>query len=357
MSLVISQTQEVHEEIVDLLEQLRRMQDLQVTIEVRFITLNDNFFERIGVDFDFTIAKNISNPTAAGFTAPQAVNVGGQNFTAPSYNPNGNNGVAISGIQGGSNNPAQNGIFTADNSINFSQGTYALGVPQFGGFDAAAGATVGFAILSDIEAFFFINAAAGDRRTNVLQAPKVTLFNGHQAFVSDTSQTPFVISVIPVVGDFAAAQQPVIVVLSEGTFMTVQAVVSNDRRFVRLTIVPFFSKIGNVQTFTFQGTDTTTSTTTRSGIVNQATNLFNNNNDQSTTSHSGVTVQLPTFSFVTVTTTVSVPDGNGTVLFSGIKRPERGPQRVRRTDSRRDPLPEPPLSGTRSASAARPRAC
>ncbi len=51
LSLVISQTQEVHEEIVDLLEQLRRNQDLQVTIEVRFITLNDNFFEQIGVDF------------------------------------------------------------------------------------------------------------------------------------------------------------------------------------------------------------------------------------------------------------------------------------------------------------------
>ena len=55
LSLVISQTQEVHEEIVDLLEQLRRLQDLQVTIEVRFITLNDNFFERIGVDFQFNI--------------------------------------------------------------------------------------------------------------------------------------------------------------------------------------------------------------------------------------------------------------------------------------------------------------
>ena len=116
-----------------------------------------------------------------------------------------------------------------------------------------------------------------------MQAPKVTLFNGQQAFVSDTTQSPFVITVIPVVGDFAAAQQPVIVVLSEGTFMTVQAVVSNDRRFVRLTIVPFFSKIGNVQTFTFQGTDTTTTNTTRNGIVNQATNLFNTNNDQATT--------------------------------------------------------------------------
>ena len=60
LSLVVSQTQEVHEQIADLLEQLRRLQDLQVTIEVRFITLNDNFFERIGVDFDFDIDNDVT---------------------------------------------------------------------------------------------------------------------------------------------------------------------------------------------------------------------------------------------------------------------------------------------------------
>ena len=91
----------------------------------------------------------------------------------------------------------------------------------------------------------------------MLQAPKVTLFNGQQASVVDASFVPFVISVIPVVGDFAAAQQPVIVVLSEGTMMTVQAVVSDDRRYVRLTLVPFFSQIGEVQEFTFEGSETT----------------------------------------------------------------------------------------------------
>lgn len=53
ISLIISQTQAVQEQLADLLGQLRRLQDLQVTIEVRFITLNDNFFEEIGVDFDF----------------------------------------------------------------------------------------------------------------------------------------------------------------------------------------------------------------------------------------------------------------------------------------------------------------
>jgi len=145
--------------------------------------------------------------------------------------------------------------------------------------------------------------------------------------VSDTSQSPFVISVIPVVGDFAAAQQPVIVVLSEGTFLTVQAVVSNDRRFVRLTVVPFFSHIGDdVRTFQFTGTETTTTDTSAEGWVNPDDandRRRNNESNQATVTRSGTTVQLPTFSFISVTTTVSVPDG-GTVLLGGIKRLSEG---------------------------------
>ena len=69
LSLVISQTQEVHEQIADLLEQLRRLQDLQVTIEVRFITLNDDFFERIGVDFDFDIDDGVGPRSATDSVA------------------------------------------------------------------------------------------------------------------------------------------------------------------------------------------------------------------------------------------------------------------------------------------------
>ena len=43
LSLVVYQNQETHEQIQDLLDQLRRLQDLQITIEVRFITLQDDF--------------------------------------------------------------------------------------------------------------------------------------------------------------------------------------------------------------------------------------------------------------------------------------------------------------------------
>jgi general secretion pathway protein D len=313
LSLVVSQTQDVHEQIADLLEQLRRLQDLQVTIEVRFITLSDRFFERIGVDFDFRIDDNthLNNqtdllPTRAGGNPVPAVNIN----QVSSFFDDDNYSI---GIGWGPTGPS------ADLDLAFNQDSFASSAPQFGNFDANTAGSFGFAILSDIEAFFLLEAAQGDDRTNILQAPKVTLFNGQSANVNDQTTRPFVTSVIPVVGDFAAAYQPVIVVLNEGTSLNVQAVVSADRRFVRLTLVPFFSQIGEVNTFTFDGTVTTDSGT----VVQDPSNPDDTVTQNETRTVQGTTVQLPTFAFTSVTTTVSVPDG-GTVLLGGVKRLREG---------------------------------
>ena len=367
LSLVVSQTQEVHEEIANLLEQLRRLQDLQVTIEVRFITLADTFFERIGVDFDFNIQTNVNEPLnmtaiptqSNGSISPfsQGINAsqGGRSQTIGLDN-SGNPGVALyqsnqgigqggigqGGIgQGGigQGGIGQGGITpTGRNfySIPFRQNSFGSAtVPSLPGLPdpATSAANFGFAILSDIEAYFLIQAAQGNTRSNVMQAPKVTLFNGQQAFVSDTRQRPFVTAVVPVVGDFSAAQQPVITVLNEGTAVNVQAVVSNDRRFVRLTLVPFFSQIGRVEQFQFEGSRSTKSKTSdeKSGTdvkVPGADGLVGLTNGVASSGElelqsNGTTIQLPEFLFTTVTTTVSVPDG-GTVLLGGIKRLREG---------------------------------
>ena len=330
LSLVISQTQEVHEEIARLLQQLRELQDLQVTIEVRFISLADNFFERIGLDFDFDIDDDIDGPlqvfgrqndNAAAF-------INRTQFQNPPFNVSSGTGVGTNpprDVQDRDHGPsatvglAAPGVFSADLDIPFNQNSITIAAPPgtfgYNGIGASGGANLGFAILSDLEAYFFLEAVQNDVRTNLLQAPKVTLFNGQQAFVSDTVQSPFVISVTPVVGDFAAAQQPVIVVLNEGTSLSVQAVVSPDRRFVRLTVVPFFSQIQDVDTFTFEGSETTVTRSQSDGPENATTGR----EEESETVRSGTTVQLPQFAFTTVTTTVSVPDG-GTVLLGGIKR-------------------------------------
>jgi len=349
LSIVVSQTQEVHDEIADLLQQLRRLQDLQVAIEVRFIRLNDTFFERIGVDFDFNIQSNVRDPlnmtavpgSGGGSTSPYSLGIpaspGGPTQTIGLDNA-GNPGVTRIGSVGQNQTlngqPVQNFY-----SIPFRQNSFgAAQVPSMPGLPdpTTSAATFGFAILSDIEAYFLIQAAQGNTRSNVMQAPKVTLFNGQNAFINDSVSRPFVTSVIPVVGDFAAAQQPVITVLSEGTSVNVQAVVSNDRRFVRLTLIPRFSQIGKVQEFQFEGSR---STSTKSadeksgldgGVGQQGQNplgaslgLNAKTSNEQTVRSSGTTIQQPEYITTSVTTTVSVPDG-GTVLLGGIKRLREG---------------------------------
>ncbi|HBJ38897.1 MAG TPA: general secretion pathway protein GspD [Planctomycetaceae bacterium] len=288
LSLVISTTSEVHDQIAELLASLRKLQNLQVTIEVRFITLSDSFFEQIGVDFDVSFDDNVKKL------------------------PTDDKGPAVTiGWDG------TNGLPTADFDIKLNNN---FGVtPAFGAFDAGAGSTLGFAILSDIEAFFFLQAAQGDARTNVLQAPKVTLFDGQQANISDQVERVFVTSIQPVVGDFAVAQQPIVTVLKEGTQLNVQAVVSDDKRFVRVTLVPYFSQIGDVGTFTYEGRRRRSSNNVeRDPVTGEPIRR-----DEEDDIIEGTTVQQPTLASTNISTTVSVPDG-GTILLGGIKRMREG---------------------------------
>ena len=148
------------------------------------------------------------------------------------------------------------------------------------------------------------------------------MFNGQSASVTDGAQRPFVTSVVPVVGDFAVAHQPVITILPDGTNLNVTAVVSDDRRFVRLQLVPFFTQVTSVDTFTFDGSTTTeqSSSTVLDNLldaVDGGTRTAENETEKVTTQ--GITVQLPVLSTTSINTVVSVPDG-GTVLMGGIKR-------------------------------------
>jgi hypothetical protein len=160
LSLVIAQTQEGHQGVADLLEQLRRLQDQQVATQVRFNTTNDNFFERIGVGFGFNLRG----------------------------------GGDIVGLD-------PTGQPTASGDIQFRQGSAQSAVPPFGGYDPASDATAGFAVNgSEGDLLFNFFGGQGNTRTSVTQAPVVVIPNGGQGTFSDTSQVPFVTGVIPVVG-------------------------------------------------------------------------------------------------------------------------------------------------------------
>jgi hypothetical protein len=136
------------------------MQGTQVQITAPFHSLNDSYYERIGVDFDF------------------------------SFRPGGN----VVGLD-------QFGNPTSDGRIHFNQGSFDSALPQFGGHDASTDATFGFGIAgSKFSPRFRFALGQGSNRSHVMQAPTVVMHDGQTGFVSDTSQRPFVTSVIPVVG-------------------------------------------------------------------------------------------------------------------------------------------------------------
>jgi hypothetical protein len=98
--------------------------------------------------------------------------------------------------------------------------------------------------------------------------------NAQQAFSASRSNNPLNnlpggingAGFFPFAMQGAVGYQPVITTLPSGVNMSATAVISADRRYVRITATPLFSTIGPVQTFNFEsGAQTTTTSGTTSG--------------------------------------------------------------------------------------------
>ncbi len=325
ISLIIRHTAEVHEEVVDLLRQLRKLQDLQISVEVRFITLDDNFFEQIGVDFDVSIHSNVAG-RGSSFAVNPLLSAGGTGGTAGTAGvfggTAGSGGTAATAGTAGTGtgyliNPIRDhtfgnrqpltvgrpaagdtGNFTPDLQIPFTNGSYAAStvsntVPN-------VGSNFGIAFLSDLEVYLFLTAAQGDSRSNLVQAPKVTSFNGALATVISVNEINYVASLFPLIGAGAGSFIPQIATIQDGVTLSVTPVVSADRRYVRMTLSPSF--------ITFSGFDNISVPIVAGGGGLGGGGAVAN-----------ATIQLPRLTRNTVQTTVTVPDG-GTVLLGGVKR-------------------------------------
>jgi type II secretory pathway component GspD/PulD (secretin)/tetratricopeptide (TPR) repeat protein len=304
LALVITQTPDIQEQVAELLAALRRLQDIQVTVEVRFITIDEAFYERIGLDFNL----NVVTPTNPHYE-PQIISgqfqpFGFDNrFTPQNY---------IFGLQP-SNGPPAPSVPTPDLNIPIRDSSFGPSVPPFGGFPGSPGVdggiSLGLAFLSDIQVFLFLEAAQGDRRTNVMQAPKLTLFNGQFSTVNIQDQQYFVTNVTAA----SAAGQVVFIPQNQafptGVFLGVQAVVSADRRFVRLNLTPNLTNLTQSAAALFP-------------ITTFITPVFENGSQGLPIPFTQF-LQQPKFNTVNVQTTVNVPDG-GTVLLGGLKTLREG---------------------------------
>ena len=168
-SLVINQTSDIQGEIADLLAALRKLQEQEVSVEVRFITVSENFYESIGVNFNMNVTTDANSKYGAQILSGVFQQGGVLNNFQPKNLLTGLTPAGTLTI-----GPEHPDLATTPSSAR-TPSSAAIRVPGAGGL------SLGLAFLSDIQVYLFMQAAQGDVRTNVMQAPKLTLYNGQTA--------------------------------------------------------------------------------------------------------------------------------------------------------------------------------
>lgn len=330
-NLIITTTTRNHRDISNLLAKLREIRSLQISVESRFLLVNEDFFEQIGFDVDIFWGGAAFNRDARvdDNLLPSDLFVDPRNNT-PQSRPQ-RQYISLFDLRGrfdGAGNP----IFDANNRQVLEEvlpdaGVFELGRDTFTpwslqqdtlgmaesllGADAAsfAGAALGrspalsYAIsyLDEIQVDLLIKATQADRRNIQLTAPKLTFFNGQRAFVQVTTSQFFVSDLQPVVGDSSAGFDPQLNTVREGVVLDVEGTVSADRRYVTMTVLTSLAKILDIQT-------------TAVPIV-VGGNVVSSDDPNSILSQTAF-IERPVIQITRVNTTVTVPD-KGTIMLGG----------------------------------------
>jgi general secretion pathway protein D len=257
--LIVTQTPENQHQLVKLLEQLRETRAIQVTIEARFLKVQRNFLEDVGVDFDFQF-NNVSSKINGG--GPIRFQQNSADFTAPA--------------QLDTTLPGNLATVLAGSSLSTS-----------------------ISYIDDFQVNALIRATQAEQSSSIITAPRVTLFNGQRAYVLVATTRAYVSDLQPVVGANAVGFDPTISTVQSGVLLDVQATVSSDRKYVTLTLRPQLSNLLALVPFSIGGT----------------TIIPDNNSSTQPFSGQGF-IQQPEVQITEVRTTVSVPDG-GTLLLGG----------------------------------------
>lgn len=100
--------------------------------------------------------------------------------------------------------------------------------------------------ISRLQSERFISQMQADSRSNIMQAPKVTMFNGQCAMIADMVQRPFVTDVFEVVGDDSSAMQPKISVFEDGWKVLLKPTVTAEEN-VNLRMVITHASVDGVK--------------------------------------------------------------------------------------------------------------
>ena len=346
-NLIITNTPRQHREIEGLLSQLREIRALQINVEGRYLAVSTNWFEQIGVDLDLFFNTNntlrqqqlAADPLAHLSDLFDQSDRGRGQLIDPFFfgDFTDTDGTVISRIPWG-NTFGLPGDGTMDDQPAFQNIEYTTGpvgsplratdgfapigvlgnslglVNDLAGFDpgsfagiataASPALAVGVQFLDDVQVDLLIEATQADRRSIIMTAPRLTLFNGQRSFVALQRQVSFVSGLTPVTGDASGAFEPEVGIVSDGTVLDVECVISADRRYVTMTVIASLSEILSLDnTATFGGA------AGGGGDIGGGAAEFSG------------TITLPEIGVSIVQTTVSVPD-KGTVMLGGQRKVE-----------------------------------
>ena len=297
-NLIVKSTPDNHRDIVRLLGQLRSARAMQIHIETRFLLVETNFLDELGVDLDmqYRAGGNFHGPIrfiqdSVGLSGRSDSGFPG-NFGAPAIIPGG----PIPGFSGPSvpGPPGFSPFFASPNT----------GFGPAGTIGRSAQFDLGVTFFDDLDVNLIIHATNASKRSISLTAPRLTLFNGQRSNVMVARQVAFISDLEPVSGGIGF--DPTLSVTQSGVVLDVEATVSADRRYVTMTARPSLATlvqpIRSIPQFGAGTLDTVDGG--GGGGGNNPTVLL-----------SGF-IEAPELELTQVRTSVSVPD-KGTLLMGG----------------------------------------
>jgi len=273
-TMVVNQTPEVHEKIAKLLGSLREATGIMVDIQARFLKVEDNFLEDIGVDF-----RGLGSPGKG---------------TNAFFNDFGDSTAQQTlGQELGSN--TELGAFLDEGSDGDVRGRTENLFDQFLGDEdvltGSGGMQVQWTYLNDLQLEMILTAVSKSERVELVTAPRILVFNTARSNLAVMNQVAYVQDFDVEIAQAASIADPIINVVEDGVILDVRPVVSADRRFVTLEVRPTVAELKRpIRTF--------------------VTSLGASGNS--------VTIQLPEVEKSMIKTSIPMPDG-GTVLLGGMK--------------------------------------
>jgi general secretion pathway protein D len=280
--LVVVHTPKVQAEIARLLDDLRRFAGLVVTIESRFLTVNDDFLQDVGVDI-----RGLGGEKGTLVNLDDVTN--GLEDNASAGLDNGGPGLPVNAA----GNPSAGAFFNDGSDGDYRGRTENLfDVSGIGRrLNNIGGAIIQYTFLDDTDVSMIMRAVEKTSHARFLQAPNLTVYNTQRANITLVNQLSFIQDFDVEVAQTAFIADPIVGIIQDGLTLDVRPTISHDRKYITLQLQPTVATlIRPIPTFqTSLGALTTP-----------------------------VTIQLPEMIIQKSQTTVRVPDG-GSLVIGGLK--------------------------------------